>query len=498
MSLQAALSTALSSLAAEQRQSALIANNIANANTEGYVRRDLPRSESLVGGTGAGVSTGTVKRAADTALAAASRTASANESYAGTLQGLLEAYTAKIGQASDERSISHRLGAFQTAMTTLSAEPSNAVAQSQTLSSAQDLVDSLHDMASAVSTARSDADLSVARDVDAVNSALDSLAEIDRQMAHASARGASTAEFEDKRDALIAKIGTVVPLRVFDNGPGQLILMSDGGNTLYDSTTVHHLSFTHTPEIPAGSRSTGSEVKVNGQVLRTSESGSIAAALTLRDQTLPNFSDMLDQVAGRLVDAFQEADSTLAGTLGGTPPKSFGLFINKAISADGWDPGDPGVPRVGSSVSGLASSIGVNPLADPGQGGQLWRLRAGFGSSATETGNASDNRLILASLNAMDKIRNYASGTGLPSKMSLSQAASQSVGLMQSERAVWTDRATSRSALALQAREELTNKTAVNIDEELQRLMLVQQTYSASVQIIQAAAKMLEELSQIR
>ncbi|WP_120010419.1 flagellar hook-associated protein FlgK [Teichococcus vastitatis] len=494
MSLQAALSTALSSLAAEQRQSALIANNIANANTEGYVRRDLPRSESLVGGTGAGVSTGTVKRATDAALAAASRTASANEAYAGTLQGLLEAYTAKIGQGSDERSISHRLGAFQTAMTTLSAEPSNAVAQSQALSSAQDLVASLHDMTAAVSTARSDADLSVARDVDAVNSALDSLAEIDRQMAYASARGASTAEFEDKRDTLIAKIGAVVPLRVFDNGPGQLILMSDGGNTLYDSTTVHHLSFTHTPGIPAESGSTGlSQVTVDGQALRSSESGSIAAALTLRDKTLPGFNDMLDQVATQLANAFQSADGTLTGGVAG-------LFVDplKKNAADAlvWDQvkgGDAGYP-----VSGMASRIAINPDADPEAGGDLWRMRTGLDPAVTDSGNASDNSWILSALNAMDAARDYATDTGLPSKMSLSQAASQSAGLMQSERAVWTDRATSRSALALQAKEELTNKTAVNIDEELQRLMLVQQTYSASVQIIQAAAKMLEELSQIR
>ncbi|MFC3126148.1 flagellar hook-associated protein FlgK [Pseudoroseomonas globiformis] len=494
MSLQAALSTALSSLAAEQRQSALIANNIANANTEGYVRRDLPRTESLVGGTGAGVSTGTVKRASDAALAAASRTASANEAYAAAQQKLLQAYTAHIGQASDERSISHRLGAFQTAMTKLSAEPANAVAQSQALSSAQDMVDSLHHMTDAVAQARVSADQSVAQDVAAVNSALDNLAEIDRQMAYASARGASTAEFEDRRDTLVAEIGTKVPLRIFDNGPGQLILMSDGGNTLYDSTTVHHLSFTHTPGIPAASGSAGlSQVKVNGQALRISESGSIAAALTLRDQTLPRFNDMLDQVATQLANAFQAADETPSGG-------AAGLFVDplKKNSAEElvWDQlaaGDAGYP-----VSGMASRITINPAADPELGGDLWRMRTGLDPSATDAGNASDNSWILAALNAMDAARDYAGSSGLPSKMNLTQAASQSVGLMQSERAVWTDRAGSRAALALQAREELVNKTAVNIDEELQRLMLVQQTYSASVQIIQAASRMFEELSQIR
>nr|WP_235913905.1 flagellar basal body rod C-terminal domain-containing protein [Pseudoroseomonas coralli] len=69
---------------------------------------------------------------------------------------------------------------------------------------------------------------------------------------------------------------------------------------------------------------------------------------------------------------------------------------------------------------------------------------------------------------------------------------------MQGTRAVWTDRAETRSSLALEARQDLTNKTAVNVDDELQRLLLVQQTYSASVQVIKAASSMLDELTQIR
>jgi flagellar hook-associated protein 1 FlgK len=496
MSLQAALSTALTSLAAEQRQSAVLANNIANANTKGYVRRELPRSENLVSGVGAGVSTGSTRRAADAALAAASRAADANEAYAARMKKALEAYNNVIGQASDERSLSHRLGAFQNALTGLSSAPANAVMQSQALSSAQDLVDSLHQMASAVSTARSDADLTISQDVDAVNNALDSLAEIDRQMAYASARGASTAEFEDKRDMLIAEIGTKIPLQIFDNGPGQLILMSDGGNTLYDSTTVHHLEFTHSSTIPAHSGSAGlSQVKVDGQVLRLSESGSIRASLTLRDKTLPEFNNMLDQVASRLMDAFQEADELASGDAPGLfaipPYTNASGTVTYSTTWDRLAASDPGYPS-----SGLASRIAVNAKVDPDQGGNLWRMHTGMAKA--DEGQASDNSWILRALNAMDSTRAYSTSSGLPSKMGLTQAASQSIGLMQGERAVWSDRADSRSALALQAREDLTNKTAVNVDEELQRLMLVQQTYSASVQIIQAAAKMLDELAQIR
>ncbi|MDJ0390360.1 flagellar hook-associated protein FlgK [Roseomonas sp. E05] len=485
MSIQAALSSALSSLAAEQRQSAVLANNIANANTAGYVRRELPRSERLVAGVGSGVSTGATMRAADAALAATSRAADASEAYALRMQTTLEAYNSAIGQPSDERSLSSRLGAFREAMTTLSSAADNTVAQSQALSAAQDLVDTLHAMDGAVSDARTQADLDIARDVEAVNTALDRLAEVDRNMAQASARGASTAEYEDQRDTLLAEISAKLPVRVYDNGPGRLVLMTEGGTTIYDSTTVHHLDFTHTPSIPAESRYPAqlSGVTVEGQKLRLSESGSIAASLKLRDETLPQFSDMLDQVAGRLVDAFQEADPTL----GSTTPQPFGLFTRPTEAS--WDP-------TSSAVLGLARDIAINPAADPEQGGALWRLRTGMGAGSE--GLASDNSFILGALDAMDADRSYAAASGLPGTMTLSEAASQSVGLMQGTRAIWTDRAETRASLALEARQDLTNETAVNIDEELQRLLLVQQTYSASVQVIQAASSMLDELTQIR
>lgn len=487
MSLQGAMSTALSSLAAEQRASAVIANNIANAQTPGYVRRELPRSENLVGGRGQGVATGVTQRAADTVLAAASRTADGASAFASRMQQLLGNYTSVIGQPADERSLSSRLGALEEAMTALSVTPENAVAQGQALAAAQDLVDSLHAMDTAISTTRTEADLGVSRDVDAVNTALQNLKEVDRQLAQAAARGASTAEYEDKRDSILADVSTKLPIRIYDNGPGRLIVTTDGGNTLYDSGTVHRLDFTHTPSIASDVRFGGtapytaglSGVTVDGLALRVSDSGSIGANLAIRDQTMPNFADMLDQVAGRLAQAFQDGDPTVSGT-------TAGLFTRDGAAT--FDPAQP--------MLGMARTISINAAVDPDQGGAIWRMRDGMG--ATTQGKASSNAVVLGWLDAMEANRAYDPGTGLPASMGLSQAAAQTVGLMQGERATWADRAATRASIATQASEDLVNKTAVSVDEELQRMMMVQQTYSASVQVIQAAAKMLEELSALR
>lgn len=488
MSIQAAMRNALTSLAAEQRHAMIIANNVANANTPGYVRRDLPRQELLTAGLGTGVVTGAAQRLGDAALAAASRAADGQEAFASQMQSLLEDYNLTVGQPSDERSLSATLGRFAEAMTTLSSAPDNAVAQTQALAAAQELVDALHQADAAVAQARAAADLAVAEDVDSINTTLYSLADIDRQLARADARGASTAEYEDRQEALLAELATKLPIRIFDNGPGRLLVQTDQGTTLYDTTHVHPLSFTHTPVIPSdvrhGDNITApytqglSGISIDGQPMRISENGSIAASLRMRDTTLPGFADMLDQVAGRLMQSLQEADASL--TAGNA-----GLFTSKGQTT--FDPSQPFV--------GLSRTIAINAKVDPDQGGAIWRMRTGM--DAATQGNAADNTFILAALDSMNVARSYDTSAGLPPSMTLSQAAAQSIGLMQGERAIWTDRADTRARLALEARTDLTNKTAVNVDEELQRLLLVQQTYAASVQVLQAASDMLAELSQL-
>ena len=142
----------------------------------------------------------------------------------------------------------------------------------------------------------------------------------------------------------------------------------------------------------------------------------------------------------------------------------------------------------------------MNPKVDPNQpNSKPWRIRDGanYVSSLENASdrNASDNSIILSALNAMDQNQDYGSTTGLLCKLSIANAASQSLGRIQSDNSGWMARADTRTRLATQAGQDLSNKTGVNVDEEMQRLLLVQQTYSASAQVIQAAAKMLDTLN---
>ncbi len=97
----------------------------------------------------------------------------------------------------------------------------------------------------------------------------------------------------------------------------------------------------------------------------------------------------------------------------------------------------------------------------------------------------------------MQQPQPYDTTTGVPGSMSLTDAASQISGNQQVALASWTDSNNTRTQQMQVAQTALSNATGVNVDEELQRLLVVQHTYQASAQVLQAAAKMLDVLNSL-
>jgi flagellar hook-associated protein 1 FlgK len=221
-------------------------------------------------------------------------------------------------------------------------------------------------------------------------------------------------------------------------------------------------------------------VTVDGKPLQMSQTGSIAANLQLRDVTLPGFSDQLDSVAGNLIQAFQNSDPTVSTT------NPTGLFTDAGAALSS---------STATPVAGLAGTIALNAAVDPTQGGSPSQIQAGMHGTVTSS-NGADNSTILSYIQALQTSQTYPSSTGLPNSMTVSNAASQLAGLQQSTLSNWTSLNTDRTAQAQNASTALSNATGVSVDDQLQRMMTIQQTYSASAQVIQAASSMLNQLIQ--
>jgi flagellar hook-associated protein 1 len=119
------------------------------------------------------------------------------------------------------------------------------------------------------------------------------------------------------------------------------------------------------------------------------------------------------------------------------------------------------------------------------------------GAQETTEGATGDNTTVLAFVQATNTSQTYDTTTGIPASMTLTGASSQIAGLQQAALTTWTSNNTSRTQQAQAAQTALSNATGVNVDDELQRLLTVQASYEATTQVIQAAAKMLDELNQL-
>ena len=488
MSIATALYTAMSSLDMQQQRADVISSNIANASTPGYVSRTLPQLEQVSGGEASGVMAGPLQRVSDEVAAnTANQTASA-QAYSGTMVNGLTSYTQVLGQPSDSTSLPSELSAFNTALTSLSASPGDTALQAGAVTAAQNLAGTFNSLSAVVASGREQADQNIAAGVTTVNQTLDQLAQNEAGMQQAAASGGSTASYLDTQDQLLSTLSQQLPIKVYQESNNSIIVTTDGGTTLLDGT-VNQLSFTPTMTIPANMQETAdpatgmigglSAVTVDGQPIAMSQNGSIAANLQLRDVTLPAFNQQLDQLAGNTIVAFQQADPTVGN--GQT-----GIFTANGAAVD---PSNP------AQIPGLAASISLNASVDPSQGGQAWRMRDG--AQAATQGPTGSNSTVLSFIQATNQAQSYDTTTGLPGSMTLTGAAAEIAGLQQSTLTNWTAANASATQQAQSANTALSNATGVNVDDEMQKLLVVQESYAATAQVIQAAAQMMQVLNQI-
>jgi flagellar hook-associated protein 1 FlgK len=160
-----------------------------------------------------------------------------------------------------------------------------------------------------------------------------------------------------------------------------------------------------------------------------------------------------------------------------------GLFTAGGMFHDRSDPAE---------IVGMADRIAVNPVVDPDQGGAAWRIRDGVGAAIP--GTAGDATQVFRFLATFDDLLTYPADTGLAPTLSLSATAAELVSGQHSARAEAATRAERQALVADTLRQAHTNATGVNVDNELQRMLQLERSYAANANVVQTAARMLDEL----
>ena len=483
MSISSALNNALSGLNASSRSAELISNNVANALTPGYSRQTLDLSSSVLNGRGVGVKVSAVRIAEDPVTTASRRLADANVGSGETMTRSLDRIASALGNPGDPNALASKAVAFEVALQASANDPSSSSAQSNVVSTAQAFTSTMNQISTENRRIRMDADASIQREVGVVNSALQQIGSLNSEIQMRSASGGDVAALMDQRKKLIDQISSIIPIKTARRDNDTLAIYSAGGQTLLDGIPAE-LGFNQsgliTPDMTIGNGAL-SGLTINGQNMEIGtgsgllDGGSLSAHFEIRDYTVPGFDAQLDAYAVDVVERFQSpsVDPTL-GT------GDAGLFT------------DGGLAFTAGNEQGLAGRLSVNALVNPREGGEIWRVRDGL--NAASPGFISSSDIVGNLLNAASATRTPSAGLGVVTPMNMAGFAAE----ITSQRATNAVQSESFTATANIARDGLmaseSASTGVRTDEEMQRLLLVEQAFAANARVVSVADNLIQKL----
>ncbi|MDA8291646.1 MAG: flagellar hook-associated protein FlgK [Actinomycetota bacterium] len=459
--MDAGLSIAVSGLNAERTAIDVVSQNVANAQTPGYVSESVQLAALPGGGTlgvGDGVQVTTISQATNALLSANNNQAQGSLSNLSSLQQVLTGIqnVFPLGQssstssttASTNSSLAGQLSNFWSAWDAVAQSPSSAAPRTQIVDMAQGLATTLQEASTQLDQLSQNTSAQIASQVSQVNTLVAQAASLNGAIVQTSGGGQSPNQLEDQLNNVVGQLASLagVNVQMQSNGTAQI---SVGGVSIVQGDQAASLA----------TSSSGGQVSIvasPGNVAVPVSSGSLAGLLAGLNQYIPQYQSQLDGVA-----------ASLATT------------VNTQLAA-GWTAGSAGPPAVAAAPGGplfvasgggavTASSISVSAAisANPA-------LIAAAGPNAGSTGpvgtNDGSNAQALAELGTVSTgpdvaYQNLVEGIG-----SITQYANTQVS--------------SQTAVANQAQQALSSVTGVNQDTQLTQLMQYQTNYQASAKVV--------------
>lgn len=481
MSISSTLSNALTGLGAASRSAEIVSSNIANAMTEGYGRRSLTLSSQSSGNSG-GVQIVGLTRHVDAGLLADRRFAEAGSSQAQRILGFFEDLENLVGVPDNSHSLSAQVADFEASLFSAASMPESQERLQVVAHAASDLASKFNEISSGIQRARTTADQNISKLTEQLYAHLRQVENLNRQIAKAKLAGQETATFQDHRQQVIDKIAEIVPVRLMTRDNGAVALYSLGGVGLIDGKAAE-IGFAASNEVaPHMTVEEGllSGIEVNGVVTRSTigsfalGGGRLEAEFVIRDEHAVQAQSNLDAIAQDLIQRFQ--DTSVDPTLS---PGQAGLFTDAGAFFDSPD------------NTGLSSRLTLNPLVDTSQNSELWRLRDGLG--ATGPGPQSNAVLLQSLSDTLAVSRSLPGSPQLGGSGNMHEFATRLVsGISSSRIAFEDDAAFAASRLSALRAEELGQ--GVDNDEEMQNLLLIEQSYAANARVIQTVDELMQIL----
>ena len=302
-----------------------IGNNIANVNTPGYSRQSAVQQTVLgqfTGGgyIGGGVGLATIERAHNEFLTRQS--ALSGSVAAGDAQRLSQLKRLEdIFQGGDKglgAAVSDMLNAFSN----VASAPTDLSARAVVLNRTDETAARFRSMAGQIDDLKRGVGVELRTAVSAVNSLAERIAQVNREVAHASGSGQQPNDLLDKRDQLVKELGTYVQTSLLEDENGVVSVFVAGSQPLLVGSTVRQFglsadAFNDPNQTKLASLDNGANTVLEEATLG---GGRIAALLRFQNTDLAEAGQLLGRMAlaiGTAMNAQHSLGLDLNGNAGG-------------------------------------------------------------------------------------------------------------------------------------------------------------------------------------
>ncbi|MGR3322019.1 MAG: flagellar hook-associated protein FlgK [Pseudooceanicola sp.] len=466
MSLTSALNAARAGLTSTSRWAQTTSTNIANANTAGYAKRSPLLTTS---GLGEPMVRG-IARSVDASLDRLYRTENARTGHQSSLANALSLHAATLGGTDAADGMLTRLSDFRSAMGLLSVSPSDSALQRAAVSDAEGLAAAINRTHDGLAAATRTAQNGVSSDISQINETLSKIARLNDRIVRTDGTDDRSLSFADQLTEQLDTLSNFMDFTLQYDDTGRVQIYASGGAVILDDDEPQVISFdAATGTLLAGT----TDITPGDTGARGISTGSLVGHIEFLNDTAPGMQKQLDEVARALIEGFQAADASLA-------PGDAGLFT------------DAGSALTGAYTPGLAGRIAVNDAVRPEAGGELWRIRDGMG--ATTQGPVGDPTQINAFAELLDGSMSFDPSAGLGDGVTLSSYISTLIASQQYARAEAETARDTAFAGAETIQAKRMSFMGVNIDDELQQLVQIEQSYAANSKLLQTVGEMVDTL----
>ena len=442
MSLGAALTNALSGLHVATKSTELISSNISNALTPNYAKRSL--AVSTRAGEHGGATIDAIQRKENNAILRDLRRSTAQLSKDQTQADFAQSLSRLTGDTTSDYSLGSRLNAFRNAIIEAAGQPDDPQRLSRAASAAERYAKGVSTAAQGIKELQSQTKKSLENDLRDVNKTLTALQKVNNAIGSTTRKNGHYAGLLDQRDQLLATLSDAVEFKIYDRENGKIAVYTPEGTALLE-TRASQITLSHDTQSDVLS------FVVNGQSETTFPTGRIGGLAQIYNSDSQTALNNLDQLAAKLASEFSVIDQSIAPT-------------------------DQGLFQFDSGIG--AQSLRIHPAAasDP------WRLADGL-QAATQSANPNNEIL-----NAMVR---------LLSSDAVISSQTRNVMTQADANAAQADENLARAQASNYELTLLYQADGVNTDEEMQHLLVVEQSYAANAKIIEVVDNLFAQLMRI-